>query len=412
MASTRKPLTVAKSPAPESGVFRLAIVSDLHCHAPEKDEKGKVAEQHSLFLAGAPRLPSQQHPVQALFDLIAEGGLKADLLLCAGDISHQACGIGLHAGWSALQELRDRLGCTQMYATLGNHDIDSRRQLSPDPFALPKNSRPDLPCLGDKRTQFFEKGFYLDSPDPDTTVAVINSVVDHHDPSTAGAGTFDASRVQQLVVALDGQRWATRRRIALLHHHPMLHTGPGVHKNDVLPDGDVLLGKLKAAGFHLVVHGHRHNPRIAFDGKMAVIASGSFSAVLRDMWTWTRNLFHIVELSTDEGQSKGTMLSWEFGMGVGWRKATQTSASIPHVAGFGAIPSPQLINDVAGAVKDNSVLDLAAIQTRFPDLARLSPEDLRSVITSLETGYGTRLALDDFGQMKTLSLIVGGRPNV
>ncbi len=53
----------------------IAVVSDLHCYHSSK------GHGDSLLLTDAPRLPSKQHPVSALVDLVKEEALRADVLL-------------------------------------------------------------------------------------------------------------------------------------------------------------------------------------------------------------------------------------------------------------------------------------------------------------------------------------------
>jgi 3',5'-cyclic AMP phosphodiesterase CpdA len=385
-------------------VYFVAVASDLHCHAPSSDPNDPV---DSLLIAGNPRLPSLQHPVQSLIDLIEREHLLANALVCPGDITNAVCSVGLQAGWAALAELQRKLDCTHLFATIGNHDVDSCGKHSPNAFAFTKNSRPDLPCSGEKRTKYFEEGFWLEDADKETTFLMVNSAIDHHDMDSAKRGTFNQDRIDNIQKALNQDDWPTYRRIAVLHHHPMLHSLPGNTSNDVLPTGDALLQMLIKEGFHLIIHGHRHHPRIVtIKNGHAVVAAGSFSAMLRKMGTYTRNMFHIIEIDACGNQQKGVVRSWEFGYGHGWRKATEQSASIPHVAGYGVSLPSSLSIELAASAPKHGELGQTQLLLKYPDLRYLSPDDLETLIKELKINHKVKLNMDQYGEFQGLARIV------
>src|SRR5882762_3536689 len=82
---------------------------------------------------------------------------------------------------------------------------------------------------------------------PDGAFDLINSVVDHHDEKTAKRGAFNSERLDNLEAYL-GKKLKAPSRLAMMHHHPILHTGPYLDSSDVIPNGDALIDLLNKAG--------------------------------------------------------------------------------------------------------------------------------------------------------------------
>src|SRR5439155_7955565 len=96
-----------------------AVVSDLHAY-------DRVdGEPPSHFCTLDPEDQPGKHPLAGLEQLIVTQGLRADLLLCAGDIGDKANPGGVRSAWNWLVRLSQKFGAS-MLATPGNHDVDSR----------------------------------------------------------------------------------------------------------------------------------------------------------------------------------------------------------------------------------------------------------------------------------------------
>src|SRR4051812_36651506 len=103
--------------ATEPSMVRIAVASDLHAV--------EAGSQDSFLIAGAPRRPWKQHPIEALRRLIVEEGITADYLVCPGDFTNQCSLLGFRTGWEAILEIARYLRA-DVIGTLGNHDVDSR----------------------------------------------------------------------------------------------------------------------------------------------------------------------------------------------------------------------------------------------------------------------------------------------
>jgi len=91
---------------PQDFTITVAVAGDLHCHA-DADNISK----ESFLLAGALRKPVGKHPVQSLIELINDKSLKADVLICPGDLSNRICSKGMMQAWDHLKEIERELEC-------------------------------------------------------------------------------------------------------------------------------------------------------------------------------------------------------------------------------------------------------------------------------------------------------------
>src|SRR5260221_8301511 len=325
--------------------LRIAIISDLHSHLASKSPDA------SYLKVGALRVPANQHPAASLIERIRKTSLRADLLLVPGDLADQSNQEGMSHAWEIALEVGRELGVVETIPVLGNHDIDSRRRSGADPTHIPKNLRDGFPFRDHALcTSFFSDGCCILTPNRHVDVIAVNSVIDHHDSSTARKGTFDQKRIDRLKSLLESSR-AANIRIALLHHHPTLHSSIFGSDDEVLPSGDALLELLRRHGCGLVIHGHKHHPRITDvdtpAGRLPVFCAGSFSAILRDLGSVTRNVFHLVtcEESGPLRLLAAQVATWEFRIGTGWVPAAEDSADISHLAGLGSTVPIETIRD-------------------------------------------------------------------
>lgn len=75
---------------------------------------------------------------------------------------------------------------------------------------------------------------------------------------------------------LDRERLDSAIRVALIHHHPVLIPAlvEGGRGHDAVHNAGMLLTILRRFGFHLVLHGHKHNPHVfTEDSRAAYVTS-------------------------------------------------------------------------------------------------------------------------------------------
>jgi hypothetical protein len=303
--------------------------------------------------------------------------------LVPGDLTNKACAEGLQQGWEYALEIGRKLQTAVVVPVLGNHDIDSHRLASQQPADhVARNLRPGFPFASPADVQsFFADGYCVLTMGACELVA-INTVIDHVDPQSAKRGAFGAERIQRMEDALRG-RLNSPLRGAIMHHHPLLHSGTFLEDTDVIPTGDALLASLRRLGCRFVIHGHKHFTRLSYVDGVAVFASGSFSAALHEFGTSVGNTFHTVRVTgTGPNDVRGLIHTWVFRYGHGWRRSNE-NFGFPYLSGFGRkVPLP----DVVSRLK--TLADSEAMKTRFleadvvksvPDVEYLTPFEREQV---------------------------------
>jgi 3',5'-cyclic AMP phosphodiesterase CpdA len=382
-------------PEPRTAIF--AIMSDLHCRLASDS-------RDSFLTVGSLRTPSSRHPVQALLDLIDREALRVDALLVPGDLANKARIEGLQQGWEYALEVGRKLGAPIVVPAIGNHDIDSHRGNPNQPvFHAVRNLRPDFPFSGIADIQSFFADGYCVIKIGDADLLVINTVIDHTDAVSAKRGAFGIDRIERMEIALQG-RLANPIQGALMHHHPVLHTGTFLEDTDVIPTGDALLGTLRRLGCRFVIHGHKHFARLSYVDGVAVLASGSFSAMLNEFGTAMGNTFHIMQVWGDTpDQVRGRVHTWVFRYGSGWRRSNEDYAGFPYLSGFGrTMPLADVesrLKVLAATDRERTRFLEAEVLSAAPDVEYLTPGEREQVNRALVPD-DLKLADYDNGQLE------------
>ena len=359
----------------------LAVMSDLHCRL--------AADSRDSFLTvGSLRTPASRHPVQALLDLIDAEVLRADALLVPGDLTNKACLEGLQQGWDYALEIGRKLGAATVLPVVGNHDIDSYRVDPAHPvFHAVRNLRPGFPFSEPADCQRFFADGYCVQRAGEAEIVAINTVIDHTDAPSAKRGAFAVDRIERMERALTGTL-VTPLRGALMHHHPILHSGTFLEDADVIPTGDALLASLRRLGCGFVIHGHKHSTRLSCVDGVVVFASGSLSAMLYEFGTSVGNTFHVLDLQASEVVAlRGLVRTWVFKYGSGWRRSNAEHAGFPYLAGFGhTLPLVDFVSALkalAGSDTRRDVFHEPEILSAVPEAKYLTPSERDQVNQAL-----------------------------
>lgn len=384
-------------------LLRIAIASDLHyrIHQPGKEPRPETADSGE---AG--------DPMYGLLRMLekhssSDTPLRADYLLCPGDVTNQASPEGFRQGWSQLLKLKDALGAQQLIASTGNHEVASRTSDSDntignseriiDPLSIVQQFE-DYPatCLtDDQRWIYWGRGFQI-IEQPEVVFLVINSSHFHH---TTRANEFERGRVSE--VALDMLRrdikdYVDRDRskafVALMHHHPIPHQDleiPNENRIDMV-NGTQLMQILEGTDVSwFVVHGHKHHGRLIFSqggiASPAVFAAGSFGAKLTGAIAMHTALqFYIAELELfDQGISPKASVNiraWHW-TNSGWELSTQNRHGLPNRCGYSVplfdqqVAVAKLKVELEASVSSYWSWDEAI--NHVPELGHIMPSDTR-----------------------------------
>jgi len=380
----------------KASTVKVAVMSDLHCHASTELHWDSVLHSDGL------KTPKNHHPVEALKLLIERSDLSSNVIVAPGDLTNKVNKQGLLSGWSFVKSVGKALGCTMAVATVGNHDVDSQGLHDEGVFGIAKRVGDDFPVpSGTAWDQFWARGFcFLDSSD--IRVLVVNSVLQHHDEPKAKRGEWAVEQVEALKDSLAARK-PHPLEIAVVHHHPVSHPDLGFTDDQLMVRGDLLVEALADAGFAMIIHGHKHHARLRYlnrgVAKLIVFASGSFAAIDHKgmLASDTRYLFHIVEfcphLDGAPSSESGLVHSWDWHASKGWRPSTMSSADFPHLCGFGCVnPIDEIASAIAAQVGDQDRVFWDSIQPEMPQLSFLTPDDFSAVAACLATEYGLDLS--------------------
>jgi hypothetical protein len=404
----------AAGPFTHNSRIRVAVVSDLHAY--ETLKRGENRPSHLKI--GSTEQQPENHPIWGLKQLIVNQDLHADMLLCPGDMGHQGSPAGIQFAWTALQDIKSALGAPSLVATAGNHDLDSRYLFgNPDPQQTLKNLNPLFPCTDEAIANHYWARDYALIMNPHVAVLTLNSSAHHGEEEHEK----NHGRVTREALSLMRNRISEFSeipvKILLCHHHPHQHSELNLGATDVMDRGQQLLDILGADEFGtwLVVHGHKHHPKISYaaggNSSPVVFAAGSLcSDLFLELQTAARNQFHVITLDLDVVQRLGLVgriRSWYWVYGTGWAPA-KPSTGLPYECGFGYRGSISLLADRLAAITKGKLKKWAEIVSAVPETDFLIPQDARLLRQYLIRLHRIKVVDDDSGEPFEIGEIVGG----
>lgn len=360
-------------------VLKLAIISDLHCHPKRKLDEGK---DETYLLTDKLRIPSKDHPVNALLDKINSNEIKGvDLTLCPGDFTDKASPQGFISGWGFALEIHRSLKSKEIIATIGNHDVDVYGQISNYTLDIAKGIKRGFPIQNEtEQDTFWAKGCVILERD-DYRILLINSSHFHYSQETAKNGKVGDEMIEYVDNYLSNHN-DDKIKIAMSHHHPIDHSRLKLGEEDKIVNADALLNILGKYKFDLFIHGHKHDPLIRYHNttehnhRLPIFASGSFSSHSNLMFTSVRNAFHIITLHKDV-VCKGEIDTWTFLPNSGWSQP-QDESGFPAYTGFGSEKQVEdLVNDINAIMSRHNKIAWDTVVEQIPDLPFLLPEDCK-----------------------------------
>jgi metallophosphoesterase superfamily enzyme len=334
--------------------LRIVIVSDLHA-APE------AHADESYILLEPPDARRHQHPLSDLLAFVGDRGLRADYVLCPGDITNRSDDMGKVYAWRRLQELKTALGAAALLATPGNHDITTYTP-GVDPRTTLRNLSPSYPTGDASRDEVFWRDGMVTVEEEGYRFLILDSCQAHGPHPGEGIGEAEEAAYRERLNRgeITATQLTTLERICaqletrpvnilMCHHHPKEHQRRALFKDayGAMVQGDELLRTLEEAhtsGRWLIVHGHKHIPQlVAASGDInspIVLGAASLGGRLwHPVVTVTRNQFHLLRIPLDPHPTlaplRGVVESYMWGYGIGWVPASPESAGLPGMCGFG-----------------------------------------------------------------------------
>ena len=99
--------------------FSMLVLSDLHASSDD-------ARQGDTHVLVSTENDPRENAIAGLKAFLSRNGITADVVVCPGDLCHQADRDALRYAWRELDAIKTILGAAEVIATAGNHDMDSR----------------------------------------------------------------------------------------------------------------------------------------------------------------------------------------------------------------------------------------------------------------------------------------------
>lgn len=382
-----------------SNLVRIALVSDIHAANP--DEKGIAAS----YASTAPTDGVDKDALLSLEKLITDNSMKADFIVCCGDMTNMSSASAMGYVWRKFHDLGVLLGA-RPYATVGNHDVDSRHhQNDHDTRGMLRGLTPSYP-LGSTSLnyEFWSRNFVI-IEESCMRLVVLNSCAYHGVNPNPTAPEYLHGRVSDYTLsdlrsALSSTSGADKINILLCHHHPHKHQDIESVDYSNMKGGEKLIDLLQDVGAEtwIVLHGHKHQPRLIYGAGAGraplVFGAGSLSAKLHgDMQGRARNQFYMISLDLDAASSldldlAGKLEAWDYQLGRGWVPA-KASSGLPACSGFGYRPSIRAdASAIAKEVRNcDGILRWSDAISKIPKLEYALPADLDSLATELKVRH-------------------------
>ena len=342
--------------------LRVAVIGDPHFYREGSTSRSGVSHIQLNETGNFINTQPQQNPWTGLCELVDEQEIRADVLLCVGDITFGAEKVGLVKAWAELQMLAIKMGAGLIASATGNHDVSSRsiaEKVGKNPsvemstafglFEQLKLLSPSYPALTIKngvvednsllRTKYFGDSFVLVEGE-NYRVVILNSCCEHSaDAFQQERGSFPKSAEIALCEEL---KKATEDKINILvcHHSPEPHSEHNLGGHDFIENGEALLQCLEQHANWFIVHGHKHHGRLGYaKGAISspiVFSTASLGIKLDSAKDGMRNQFYCVDIYQKKfGSLYGQVSAWDWNMGMGWRRATRNTGGIYDGCGFG-----------------------------------------------------------------------------
>lgn len=384
--------------------LRIAVISDLHAFVDPKNSS------NSSLQFGSPTLESR-NPLVRLIEYVKDEKIIADILVCAGDICNQADDMGFTHAWLRLQEFASNLNSRHLVSTCGNHDLNSRYLKDrgevddPDPKGTLMCQKPGFP-FNDPNTnnQFWAQNFAVVDMDSDCCAVVLNTSAYHGGLEEEIEHGRVSQRTIDAIVRELGNYNDKNIFMLVCHHHLMpMTTLAGTSDYQYVHNGASLLEKLELATRKswLVIHGHRHHPRLMYGQTTTSCAPIIFgSSSLGARVTGVPNQFHLIELeNSDQPEHSsivGTIQTWSYTETKGWCLAGRNDLGMPTVCGFGYKGQvSSLAKDISALVSTTYITWPEAL-TNLSSLNYLTPDHLKQLEDELEA-LGVAVSYDRTG---------------
>jgi predicted MPP superfamily phosphohydrolase len=227
--------------------LKVFVISDLHAFDAKKG-KYKTDDTPSFLDISQPDIVSR-NPLLSLNKFVKENSLKADLMICCGDMGDKAYPAALKYAWTHINSLKDSLGVQRFVATVGNHDVDSRYVYNQfDAKGHVQSLDPAFPDPDESHNNRFWAQHFTIYEQADFRLVLLNSSAYHGYKDEFKHGRIAETTLARLKTKLAETKEAPIN-ILVCHHHPRKHAEAGVDDYSAMENGQGLLDLLGSGDF-------------------------------------------------------------------------------------------------------------------------------------------------------------------
>ncbi|MEE4209676.1 MAG: metallophosphoesterase [Parvularcula sp.] len=389
--------------------MRIAILSDLHafCSDARKNSDGRKGPAPSLIDISAPSRTKSSDPLIGFTKLFENGEIDfPDLFIVAGDLGDKADTLAMRTVWNELVQLAASQADVLLLATCGNHDLDTRyQQNSFDPRGYLRTLNQNFPYPAANKYEINQLEYWATNfsilEHEAYRILNINSCAFHGFGSDAEP-ELEHGRISDITLGeieerlrLSVQQDPNKHNICLFHHHITPVSSDVFDDRSVMKGAERLTSMLSRAalGEWFIIHGHRHRSNLFHAGGNSgpiVLSCASFAATRTgDEHNPTPNQFYILQFDVPQSgkaaRVSGSIEVWNWTPSIGWQSSASIPGGLPVETGFGFRGYiPDLADKIAADVRANMRLERSRLLCAFPEVGRLIPTDIDSLIATLE----------------------------
>ena len=331
---------------------KIGLISDIHF--------GQMSRTKEFAVPGEPiqdETSGAQSLEKGLIDILKKH--KVDYLFIAGDLTSIGSPQEFYYCEEKILKIAQEVGISKenIICALGNHDVD--RTVA----ELWKNAEPNEVELGRERpeelNELIKKLYQLMAANTASScmehinhivtmgiapfsgvvereefiVFVLNSSWKCNGEQKYAHGILTMEQLKWLKDIAEPFRTDPRKKIILMHHHPVDYSFP-IHQEDIskVQEASELIDWAGKYGINIILHGHRHHPKIktykenGWDNPITIICAGSVSVCVKHRGE-IPNTFHILEFEKDA--IPFYLYNYEYSGVRGWEPIRKSSAETP-----------------------------------------------------------------------------------
>lgn len=404
-------------------ILRMAVLTDIHAFS---SSEGRAPSWINLSEDQSNAIINPFAGLHA--EISRDAQMRADVVICCGDMGDKASPEGQQYVWQEINKLKEALGASLVLGTAGNHDMDSRGSNSSyDARGQLQALKPPFPIADTEHwLEYWARNYTLVNVGQ-ARVLLLNSSAYHGFQKDNSLPEYLQGRVSDRTLdSLSAQLKAAGKAVAnilICHHHPLRNDQIKIEDYSEMKNGDRLINTLieAKAGPWLIIHGHKHLPRVLYapGGNVAptIFSAGSFSAKLYPEYgDRARNEFYIVDLEIPDtigavSSLRGSIATWQWTYGNGWNKP-KSGHGIGVGAAFGArVDVAEEATKLAASLKAahaGSSVQWAEVCLANKELKHLIPEDLDSFLDHLQSDHGLRPLYEPEGGLSLIQVPANG----